>query len=196
MVHRNHGIGKFIKLESLTVNRETREYLVVQYADGLLRVAADQVGSLSRFRSTSDGAPELHKMSGRAWANTKNKARKAIKKLAVDLLKLYAQRSQHKGFAYPLDSPWQEELEDSFPYQPTTDQLKAVQDVKRDLESDRPMDRLVCGDVGFGKTEVAIRAIFKAVTAGKQVAMLAPTTILTQQHYHTLKERFAPTRFR
>jgi len=192
VVHRNHGIGKFIKLESLTVNKETREYLVVQYADGLLRVAADQVGSLSRFRSTSDTAPELHKMSGRAWANTKNKARKAIKKLAVDLLKLYAQRSQHKGFAYPLDSPWQEELEDSFPYQPTTDQLKAVQDVKRDLESDRPMDRLICGDVGFGKTEVAIRAIFKAVTAGKQVAMLAPTTILTQQHYHTLKERFAP----
>jgi transcription-repair coupling factor (superfamily II helicase) len=192
VVHRNHGVGKFVKLESLTINDETREYLVVQYADGLLRVAADQVGALSRLRTTSDKPPELNKMTGKAWENTKSKVRKAIKKLAVDLLKLYAARSQQKGFAFPPDMPWQEELEDSFPYQPTTDQLKAVQDVKRDMESDRPMDRLVCGDVGFGKTEVAIRAIFKAVTAGKQVALLAPTTILTQQHYHTLKERFAP----
>jgi transcription-repair coupling factor (superfamily II helicase) len=192
VVHRNHGVGKFVKLESLTINYETREYLVVQYADGLLRVAADQVGALSRFRTNNDKPPELNKMTGKAWENTKNKVRKAIKKLAVDLLRLYAARSQQHGFAYPADMPWQEELEDSFPYQPTTDQLKAVQDVKRDMESDRPMDRLVCGDVGFGKTEVAIRAIFKAVTAGKQVALLAPTTILTQQHYHTLKERFAP----
>jgi transcription-repair coupling factor (superfamily II helicase) len=192
VVHRNHGIGKFLKLESLTINNETREYLVVQYADGLLRVAVDQVGALSRFRTTTEKVPELSKMTGKAWENTKNKVRKSIKKLAVDLLKLYAARSQQKGFAFPKDMPWQQELEDSFPYQPTSDQLKAVQDVKRDMESDRPMDRLICGDVGFGKTEVAIRAIFKAVTAGKQVALLAPTTILTQQHYHTLKERFAP----
>ncbi|MBU7581908.1 MAG: transcription-repair coupling factor [Nostoc sp. TH1S01] len=192
VVHRSHGIGKFVKLESLTINDETRDYIVVQYADGLLRVAADQVGSLSRFRATGDKAPELHKMTGKAWDNTKNRVRKAIKKLAVDLLKLYAARSQQQGYSYPKDMPWQEEMEDSFPYQPTTDQLKAVQDVKRDMESDRPMDRLVCGDVGFGKTEVAIRAIFKAVTSGKQVALLAPTTILTQQHYHTLKERFSP----
>lgn len=192
VVHRHHGVGKFLKLESLTINKETRDYLVVQYADGLLRVTADQVGVLSRFRSTDGKPPELNKMSGKAWEATKNKVRKTIKKLAVDLLKLYAQRSQQEGFVYPADSPWQEELEDSFPYQPTPDQLKATQDVKRDMESSRPMDRLVCGDVGFGKTEVAIRAIFKAVTAGKQVAFLAPTTILTQQHYHTLKERFAP----
>ncbi|HYX16623.1 MAG TPA: transcription-repair coupling factor [Nostoc sp.] len=192
VVHRNHGVGKFVKLESLTINNETRDYLVVQYADGLLRVAADQVGALSRFRAGGDKAPELNRMTGKAWENTKNKVRKAIKKLAVDLLRLYAARSQQQGFSFPGDMPWQEELEDSFPYQPTTDQLKAVQDVKRDMESDRPMDRLVCGDVGFGKTEVAIRAVFKAVTAGKQVALLAPTTILTQQHYHTLKERFAP----
>ncbi len=192
VVHKNHGIGKFVKLESLTVNNETREYLVLQYADGLLRVAADQVGSLSRYRKASEGTPTLNKMSGKAWERTKNKVRKAIKKVAVDLLKLYAQRAEMEGFAYPIDAPWQEELEDSFPYQPTPDQLKAVQDVKRDMENLRPMDRLVCGDVGFGKTEVAIRAIFKAITAGKQVALLAPTTILTQQHYHTIKERFAP----
>ncbi|ASC69097.1 Transcription-repair-coupling factor [Halomicronema hongdechloris C2206] len=192
VVHRSHGIGRFLRLESLTVSQETREYLVIQYADGLLRVAADQVGALSRYRATSEGAPTLNKMSGKAWEKTKGKARKAIKKVAVDLLKLYAQRAKLEGVAYPADMPWQEELEDSFPYQPTPDQLKAVQDVKRDMESPRPMDRLVCGDVGFGKTEVALRAIFKAVTAHRQVALLAPTTILTQQHYHTLKERFAP----
>ena len=192
VVHRNHGVGRFQKLESLTFNQETREYLVLQYADGLLRVAADQVGALSRFRGVGDRAPELNRMSSKAWEKTKSKVRKAIKKVAIDLLQLYANRTHQEGFAYPVDMPWQEELEDSFPYQATPDQLKAVQDVKRDMEGDRPMDRLVCGDVGFGKTEVAIRAIFKAVTAGKQVALLAPTTILTQQHYHTLKERFAP----
>ncbi|MDB9519369.1 transcription-repair coupling factor [Roseofilum reptotaenium CS-1145] len=192
VVHKSHGVGRFIKLEKLTVNDETREYLVIKYEDGLLRVAADQVGSLSRFRSTDGKRPTLHKLAGKTWEKTKNKVRKTIKKLAVDLLKLYAARSQQEGFAFPSDSAWQEELEDSFPYQPTPDQLKATQDIKRDMESPRPMDRLVCGDVGFGKTEVGIRAIFKAVTAGKQVAFLAPTTILTQQHYHTLKERFAP----
>ncbi|NER81361.1 MAG: transcription-repair coupling factor, partial [Leptolyngbya sp. SIO1D8] len=192
VVHRNHGIGQFLKLESLTVDRETREYLVIRYEDGLLRVAADQVGSLSRYRSTTDRPPTLNKMTGKAWEKTKGRARKAVKKVAVDLLKLYAQRAKLEGFTFPTDTPWQQELEDSFPYQATPDQLKAVQDVKRDMESDRPMDRLVCGDVGFGKTEVAVRAIFKAITAHKQVALLAPTTILTQQHYHTLKERFAP----
>ncbi|MGD1910365.1 MAG: transcription-repair coupling factor [Rivularia sp. (in: cyanobacteria)] len=192
VIHRNHGLGQFLKLESLTFNHETRDYLVVKYADGLLRVAADQVGALSRFRTTTNKSPQLNKMTGKTWENTKNKVRKTVKRLAVDLLKLYSARSQQTGFTYPGDSSWQEEMEDSFPYQPTIDQLKATQDVKRDMESDRPMDRLVCGDVGFGKTEVAIRAIFKAVTAGKQVALLAPTTILTQQHYHTLKERFAP----
>ncbi|AOX01113.1 transcription-repair coupling factor [Moorena producens PAL-8-15-08-1] len=192
VVHKNHGIGQFLKLEKLSINNETREYLVIKYADGLLRVAADQLGVLSRFRHTGTGLPQLHKMSGKTWEKTKNRVRKSIKKVAVDLLKLYAQRAQQSGYCFPPDSPWQQELEDSFPYQPTPDQLKAIQDVKRDLESDRPMDRLVCGDVGFGKTEVAIRAIFKAVTSNKQVAFLAPTTILTQQHYHTIKERFSP----
>lgn len=192
VVHRNHGIGQFLRLDSLTVDSETREYLVIQYADGLLRVAVDQMAALSRYRTSVDQRPQLNKMTGKTWEKTKGKARKAIQKVAVDLLKLYAKRAQMQGFTYPEDMPWQQELEDSFPYAPTPDQLKATQDVKRDMESDRPMDRLVCGDVGFGKTEVALRAIFKAVTAGKQVALLAPTTILTQQHYHTLKERFAP----
>ncbi|GBF80218.1 transcription-repair coupling factor [Aphanothece sacrum] len=189
VVHKSHGIGKFLKLESLS----TREYLVIQYEDGLLRIPADSLDSISRYRQTGNQPPELHKMSGKAWQNTKQRVRKSIKKLAVDLLNLYAKRSKQVGYPYASDTPWQQELEDSFPYQPTPDQLKAIQEVKIDLESDRPMDRLVCGDVGFGKTEVAVRAIFKAVTTGhKQVVLLAPTTILTQQHYHTLKERFAP----
>ncbi|MDY7016555.1 MAG: CarD family transcriptional regulator, partial [Cyanobacteriota bacterium] len=188
VVHKNHGIGKFLKLDRI----EQREYLAIQYADGVLRIPADSFDTLSRFRQTGKQPPELNRISGKAWENAKNKVRKAIKKVAIDLLKLYAERAQQTGYAYPLDTPWQEELEDSFPYQPTPDQLKAIQDVKRDLENDRPMDRLICGDVGFGKTEVAVRAIFKAITgAHKQVAFLAPTTILTQQHYHTLKERFA-----
>ncbi|MEG3974953.1 CarD family transcriptional regulator, partial [Microcoleus sp. herbarium8] len=185
VVHRQHGVGKFLKLERLTIDRETREYLVLQYADGTLRVAADQLGALSRFRTVGEKAPDLNKLTGQTWEKTKTKVRKAVKKLAVDLLNLYAKRAKQQGYAFPPDMPWQQELEDSFPYQPTPDQLKATFDVKRDMEGDRPMDRLVCGDVGFGKTEVALRAIFKAVTAGKQVAMLAPTTILTQQHYHT-----------
>ena len=192
VVHKNHGIGKFLKLESLTLNNETREYLAIKYADGVLRVAADQLNTLSRFRSTGGKHPTLHKMQGKVWEKTKNKVRKAIQKVAFDLLELYAKRAEQQGFSYPVDSPWQQEMEDSFPYQPTPDQLKATQDVKHDMESDRPMDRLVCGDVGFGKTEVAIRSIFKAVTSGKQAALLAPTTILAQQHYHTIRERFAP----
>ncbi len=192
VVHRNHGLGRFVKFESIATDDVLRDYLTIQYADGSLKVPADRVGVLSRFRQAAGAKPELNKLSGQAWEKTKAKVKKSIKKLAFDLLKLYADRAQKQGFAFPPDTPWQQELEDSFRYQPTPDQLKSTQDVKRDMESDRPMDRLVCGDVGFGKTEVAIRAIFKAVTANKQVIFLAPTTILTQQHYHTLKERFAP----
>ncbi len=192
VVHRNHGIGRFLKLEKLAIGGESRDYLVVQYADGLLRVAADQLGSLGRYRATGDAPPELNRMGGTAWVRAKERAKKAIRKVAVDLVKLYAERHKAPGFAFPPDGPWQNELEDSFPYEPTPDQVKAIADVKRDMEQPSPMDRLVCGDVGFGKTEVAIRAIFKAVTAGKQVAMLAPTTVLAQQHWRSLSERFAP----
>jgi transcription-repair coupling factor (superfamily II helicase) len=131
-------------------------------------------------------------MGGTAWSKAKERARKAVRKVALDLVKLYAERHQAAGFPFPPDGPWQNELEDSFPYEPTPDQVKAIGEVKRDMEQPQPMDRLVCGDVGFGKTEVAIRAIFKAVTAGKQVAMLAPTTVLAQQHWRSLSERFAP----
>ena len=192
VVHRNHGIGRFLKLEKLAISGESRDYLVVKYADGLLRVAADQLGSLGRYRATTEQPPDLNKMGGTAWSKAKERAKKAVRKVALDLVKLYAERHQAAGFAYPSDGPWQGELEDPFPYEPTPDQIKAISDVKRDMEQPQPMDRLVCGDVGFGKTEVAIRAIFKAVTAGKQVAMLAPTTVLAQQHWRSLSERFAP----
>ena len=191
VVHKSHGVGKFLKLEKLTVNNETREYLALQYADGILRVVVDQMSILSRYRGMNESRPELHKMSGKAWATATSKAKKAVKKIAIDLLELYAKRSQQVGYTFPPDNPWQAEMEDSFPYQATPDQLKATQDVKQDMESPRPMDRLVCGDVGFGKTEVAIRSIFKAVTSGKQSALLVPTTILAQQHYHSLQERYA-----
>ena len=192
VVHRNHGIGRFKAMEKLAVSGDVRDYLVVQYADGLLRVAADQLGSLGRYRATSETPPQLSKMGGAAWSKAKERAKKAVRKVAMDLVKLYAERHQANGFAFPSDGPWQNELEESFPYEPTPDQLKATADVKRDMEKAEPMDRLVCGDVGFGKTEVAIRAIFKAITAGKQVALLAPTTVLAQQHWRTLSERFAP----
>ena len=192
VVHRNHGIGRFLKLEKLVISGESRDYLAVQYADGLLRVAADQLGSLGRYRASGDTPPELNRMGGTAWSKAKERARKAVRKVAVDLVKLYAQRHQTPGFAFPPDGPWQNELEDSFPYEPTPDQQKAIVEVKRDMERDQPMDRLVCGDVGFGKTEVAIRAIFKAVTAGRQSALLAPTTVLAQQHWRTLSDRYAP----
>ena len=192
VVHRNHGIGRFLKLEKLALGGESRDYLVVQYADGLLRVAADQLGSLGRYRASSEAPPELNRMGGSAWTKAKERARKAVARVAMDLVKLYAERHKAAGFAFPPDGPWQSELEDSFPYEPTPDQAKAISEVKRDMEEAAPMDRLVCGDVGFGKTEVAIRALFKAVTAGKQGALLAPTTVLAQQHWRTLSERFAP----
>ena len=192
VVHRNHGIGRFKTMEKLAISGDIRDYLVVQYADGTLRVAADQLGSLGRYRATSETPPQLSRMGGTAWSKAKERAKKAVRKVAMDLVKLYAERHQANGYAFPVDGPWQVELEESFPFEPTPDQLKATADVKRDMEKPEPMDRLVCGDVGFGKTEVAIRAIFKAITAGKQVAMLAPTTVLAQQHWRTLSERFAP----
>ncbi len=192
VVHRNHGIGLFIKMEKNSIGGESRDYLVLKYLDGILRVAADQLGSLGRYRSSSEKKPKINKLGGNTWINVKERVRKSLKKVAVDLIKLYAQRDQQIGYKYPPDGPWQIELEDSFPYQATKDQLTAVVDVKRDMEKERPMDRLVCGDVGFGKTEVAIRAIFKAITSGKQIALLAPTTILAQQHWRTLSDRFAP----
>ena len=192
VVHRNHGIGLFQNIQKININGESRDYLVIKYMDGKLSVAADQLGSLGRYRNSNSKTPSISKLGGANWNKIKEKAKKSVKKVAIDLIKLYAERSKEKGYKFPDDGPWQSELEDSFPYQLTPDQAKATSQVKTDMESEKPMDRLVCGDVGFGKTEVAIRAIFKAITAGKQIALLAPTTVLSQQHWRTISDRFAP----
>ena len=192
VVHRNHGIGLFQKIEKLNINGDSRDYLVIKYVDGKLSVAADQLGSLGRYRNSTSKKPNINKLGGTNWNNLKEKAKKSVRKVAIDLIKLYAERSKEKGYKFPVDGPWQSELEDSFPYDLTPDQAKATIQVKYDMESDKPMDRLICGDVGFGKTEVAIRAIFKAITSGKQIAFLAPTTVLSQQHWRTISDRFAP----
>ncbi len=192
IVHKNHGIGQFLKLEKINITGESRDYLVIRYLDGKISVAADQLGSINRYRSSGKIKPRINKLGGSEWLKIKDKNKKIIKKVALDILKLYAKREKLKGHTYPEDGPWQKELEESFPYQPTPDQLTAVKEIKIDMESDKPMDRLVCGDVGFGKTEVAVRAIFKAITSGKQVILLAPTTILAQQHWRTFYNRFSP----
>ena len=192
IVHKNHGIGQFLKIEKINITGESRDYLVIRYLDGKISVAADQLGSINKYRSTGKIKPKINKLGGTEWLKIKDKNRKIIKKVALDILKLYAKREKLKGHIYPEDGPWQKELEESFPYQPTPDQLTAVKEIKVDMESDKPMDRLVCGDVGFGKTEVAVRAIFKAITSGKQVILLAPTTILAQQHWRTFHNRFSP----
>jgi len=192
IVHKNHGIGKFLKIEKINITGDSRDYLVIQYQDGKISVAADQLGSVNRYRSSGKIKPKINKLGGTEWERIKDKNKKQIKKVAFDILKLYAKREKLKGYIYPEDGPWQDELEESFPYQPTPDQITAVEEIKSDMESDKPMDRLVCGDVGFGKTEVAVRAIFKAITSGKQVILLAPTTILAQQHWRTINNRFSP----
>ncbi len=192
IVHKNHGIGQFIKIEKINITGDSRDYLVIKYQDGKISVAADQLSSVNRYRSSGNIKPKINKLGGTEWERIKNKNKKLIKKVAVDILKLYAKREKLKGHIYPEDGPWQNELEESFPYQPTPDQITAVKEIKSDMESEKPMDRLVCGDVGFGKTEVAIRAIFKAITSGKQVILLAPTTILAQQHWRTISNRFSP----
>ena len=192
IVHKNHGIGKFLKIEKINIIGESRDYLVIKYLDGKVSVAADQLSSINKYRSSGKVVPKINKLGGTEWEKVKEKNKKIIQKIAIDLLKLYAKREKLEGYPFPADGPWQRELEDSFPHQPTPDQITAVKDIKNDMEENKPMDRLVCGDVGFGKTEVAIRAIFKAITSGKQVILLAPTTILAEQHWRTISNRFAP----
>lgn len=199
IVHEQHGIGQFIEMRQRTTgvgaNRSTREYLVIEYAPSKrnappdrLFIPTDQLDQVSKYIGSDK--PKLNKLGGSDWAQTKAKARKHVHEIADDLVKLYSARQQAKGFAFSPDTPWQKELEDAFPYQETADQLTAIDDVKSDMEKPVPMDRLICGDVGFGKTEVAVRAAFKAVQDGKQVAILAPTTLLVQQHYETFAERY------
>jgi transcription-repair coupling factor (superfamily II helicase) len=203
VVHQTHGIGKFIELVQREVSsggrnpvKSTREYLVIEYAPSKrgypgdkLFVPTDQLDLLSRY--VGGEAPALSKMGGSEWAAAKGRARKAVRDIAVELVKLYSARMASRGHAFPPDTPWQRELEEAFPFAETPDQLTTIEEVKADMERPIPMDRLLSGDVGYGKTEVAVRAAFKAIQDGKQVAMLVPTTLLARQHMETFSERFA-----
>ncbi len=190
VVHEQHGVGRYIEMVARTVAGATRDYLVLEYARGdKLFVPTDQLEQVTRY--VGGEGPSLDRIGGADWAKRKGRARKAVKEIAAELIRLYSARMASPGHAFGPDSPWQRELEDAFPYQETPDQLRVVDEVKNDMESIVPMDRLICGDVGYGKTEIAVRAAFKAVTDGKQVAVLVPTTLLVQQHFSTFSERYA-----
>lgn len=190
VVHKVHGIGRYIGVENVVVSGIHRDYLLLAYAgEDKLYVPVEQVGMLHKYVGSEGTVPRLSKMGGSDWKRTTSKAAKAITELAEELLRLYAQRQITAGFAYSPDGQMQKEFEDSFPYEETPDQLRAIAEIKADMEKPQPMERLLCGDVGYGKTEVAIRAAFKAVVDGKQVAVMVPTTVLAQQHYLTFKER-------
>ena len=200
VVHEIHGIGRFVEMVQRElghgIHKYTREYLVIEYAPAkrglsgdVLYVPTDQLDYLTRYVGSE--APVLNKLGGTDWARAKGNARKAVRKVAIDLVKLYSQRMNAKGHAFLPDTQWQREMEDSFPFVETPDQLNTVEEIKRDMEKPIPMDRLVAGDVGYGKTEIAIRAAFKAVQDGKQVAVLVPTTLLVRQHVETFIERYA-----
>ena len=192
VVHIEHGIGRFKGLLKMTLDGTEREYLQVEYAQGdQLYVPVHQADRLARFVGPGEGSPSLHRLGTLEWEQVKARAKKAVAEIAIDLLDLYASREVVQGHAFSPDAPWQHELEASFPYVETEDQLVAIEAVKHDMEQPRPMDRLICGDVGYGKTEVALRAAFKAIMDGKQVAVLVPTTVLCQQHYTNFSRRLA-----
>jgi transcription-repair coupling factor (superfamily II helicase) len=197
VVHEQHGVGKFVEMVQRTVGGATREYLLLEYgsskrgqpADRLF-VPTDQLDQITRY--VGGEAPTLHKLGGADWAKTKGRAKRHVKQIAGELIRLYSARMATKGHAFGPDTPWQRELEDAFVYVETPDQLSSIDEVKIDMEREVPMDRLICGDVGYGKTEIAVRAAFKAIQDGKQAAILVPTTLLVQQHFQTFSERYAP----
>ena len=195
VVHEQHGVGRYVELVQRTVASISREYLVIEYAAAKrgqpadrLYVPTDTLEQVTRY--VGGEAPAVNRIGGSDWANTKRRARKAVKQIAAELIQLYAARMSAPGYAFSPDTPWQRELEAAFPYIETIDQLATIEEVKRDMEKSHPMDRVVCGDVGYGKTEIAIRAAFKAVQDGKQVAVLVPTTLLVQQHLATFENRY------
>ncbi|MBQ6595568.1 MAG: transcription-repair coupling factor [Clostridia bacterium] len=192
VVHENHGIGQYMGTVQIVSEGVCRDFLYIRYlGNDKLYVPTDQLERVQKYIGQEGVAPKLSRLSGSEWQRQKSKVKQSIRDIAGDLLKLYAKREASKGYAFEPDTPWQREFEDNFPFEETPDQLTAIAEVKRDMEASRPMDRLLCGDVGYGKTEVALRAIFKAVLSGKQAAMLAPTTILVQQHYATMLNRFS-----
>lgn len=191
IVHEHYGIGIFRGITQLEQGGVTREYILLQYAGtDRLYLTVEKLDVLYKYHAPEDKNPRLSKLGGTEWERTKARVAKSIQEMAEELLGLYAGRQAREGYAFSVDTPWQQQFEDDFIYQETPDQARAIQDVKRDMESRRPMDRLICGDVGYGKTEVAMRAAFKAIMDGKQVAVLVPTTVLAEQHHSTFRERF------
>ncbi len=191
VVHEQHGIGKYLGLSTLEIGGVQRDYLLVKYSGtDKLYIPVEQINLIQKYVSPDGRAPRLHSLGSGEWHRLKSKVDSSVQELARELLSLYAARQATKGYAFSPDHPWQLEFEARFPYEETPDQLQAIADVKADLEKDHPMDRLICGDVGYGKTEVALRAAFKVALEGKQVAILVPTTVLAQQHFRTFKERF------
>jgi len=191
VVHQDYGIGKYMGLKLIERDNKKSEFLIIEYRDGdKLYVPVFRLNLLHKYRGIKDALPELHKLGTRRWENEKKKAKKSLRELTSNLLRLYARRKLLHGFSFPPPDELYREFESTFPYEETPDQERAINDVLKDMESTAPMDRLICGDVGFGKTEVALRASFKAIMAGKQVALLVPTTILALQHYQTFTERF------
>ncbi|OOC57679.1 transcription-repair coupling factor [Paenibacillus ihbetae] len=192
VVHQNHGIGKYMGIGTLEINGIHKDYMHIMYAGGdKLSVPIEQIDLIQKYVGSEDKEPKIYKLGGNEWTRVKNKVRSSVQDIADDLIKLYAERQSAPGYGFDKDTPEQQEFEDMFPYDETPDQLRAIEEIKKDMEQNRPMDRLLCGDVGYGKTEVAVRAAFKAAIEGKQVAVLVPTTILAQQHYETFRERFA-----
>jgi transcription-repair coupling factor (superfamily II helicase) len=192
VVHVNYGIGAFLGIERISAAGNERDYITLEYADGeKLFIPIEQVNLIQRYIGQEGKKPALDNLGGRGWQRRKERARRAVEELAQGLLELYSRRRSEPGFAFSPDTDWQSEFEAAFPYQETEDQLRCIEEVKHDMEAPVPMDRLVCGDVGYGKTEIALRAAFKSVMSGKQVALLAPTTILVEQHFETFRDRFA-----
>lgn len=193
VVHYIHGVGIYKGLTQQQIDGQYKDYLTIEYANNdKLHIPAEQINMLSRYRGSGTIKPHLSRMGGNDWENTKTRVKKEVEKIAYDLLRLYAKRKMQEGIQFDPDTPWQVEMEEAFEYVETPDQMKAIIDIKSDMEDENPMDRLICGDVGFGKTEVAIRGIFKAVSSGKQVAVIVPTTVLAMQHFQTIQERFKP----
>ena len=190
VVHENHGIGIYQGIEKLEVEKTTRDYMKISYADnGVLYIPVAQMDLIQKYAGSDARKPKLNKLGTVQWGKTKSQVKKAVREVAEDLVKLYAARQHADGFVYGPDTVWQKEFEEMFPFEETEDQLQAIEDTKHDMESTKIMDRLICGDVGYGKTEIALRAAFKAVQEGKQVVYLVPTTILAQQHYNTFVQR-------
>lgn len=193
VVHSVHGVGVYKGLSQQEIDGQLKDYLTIEYANkDRLHIPAEQINQLVRYRGSGSIKPKLSRMGGKDWENTKTRVKKEVEQVAYDLLRLYAKRKMQTGIQFLPDTTWQVEMEEAFEYTETPDQMKAITDVKADMECEKPMDRLICGDVGFGKTEVAMRGIFKAVTSGKQVAVVVPTTILALQHFQTISERFKP----